>query len=417
MKIALRLLALTLLALAAAVLLGLAAALQDEPAVAEQSPIDHQDVARAVALLRLHDPRHNAFGFASTAVLGERDLDVLLNHGAHRWLGAASHVGLASGRATLRLSLPAAPNPFGRWLNVEVDLVETGALPVIESARLGRLPVPAWLAERAALGLAEQAGLGEELRLAAEVVRRVKFMPQRLLLSYVWRGDTSGRLLEALLSEAEQQRLRAYSDRLVEVAARAVPGWDVSLARLLGPLFELARARTAAGADAASENRAALVVLTLFANGRSVAAVWPGARGWPRARSLRVLLAGRDDSPLHFLVSAALAAEGTSPLSRAIGVYKEVADSRGGSGFSFNDLAADRAGTRFGELAVNDPQRLQARLSRGVGERDFMPEAADLPENMAEPDFVRRYGGVGAPRYGAMLAEIERRVGSLALYQ
>jgi hypothetical protein len=191
----------------------------------------------------------------------------------------------------------------------------------------------------------------------------------------------------------------------------------VSLARLLGPIFELARARTAAGAEAAAENRAALVVLTLFANGRSVAAVWPGARNWPRARPLRVLLAGRDDSPLHFLVSATLAAEGTSPLSRAIGVYKEVADSRGGSGFSFNDIAADRAGTRFGELAVRDPQRLQARLARGVGEREFMPEAADLPENMAEADFVRRYGGVGAPRYDAMMAEIERRVGGLALYQ
>ena len=32
----------------------------------------------------------------------------------------------------------------------------------------------------------------------------------------------------------------------------------------------------------------------------------------------------------------------------AIGVYKEVRDSRGGSGFSFNDMAANRAGTRFG---------------------------------------------------------------------
>ena len=39
-------------------------------------------------------------------------------------------------------------------------------------------------------------------------------------------------------------------------------------------------------------------------------------------------------------------------LSDVIGLYKEIEDSRGGSGFSFNDIAADRAGTRFGEKAV-----------------------------------------------------------------
>ena len=42
---------------------------------------------------------------------------------------------------------------------------------------------------------------------------------------------------------------------------------------------------------------------------------------------------------------------------------------RGGSGFSFNDLAADRAGTRFGDTAVSDAARLQARVARGVRPR------------------------------------------------
>ena len=102
----------------------------------------------------------------------------------------------------------------------------------------------------------------------------------------------------------------------------------------------------------------------------------------------------------------ALAAEGTGPLSKAIGIYKEVADSRSGSGFSFNDMAANRAGTRFGELAVAKPQHLQALLAGGVQEADFMPDVADLPEFMGEADFKRRFGGVGQPAYTTMMAEI-----------
>jgi hypothetical protein len=124
-------------------------------------------------------------------------------------------------------------------------------------------------------------------------------------------------------------------------------------------------------------------------------------------------LAGREDFPLHFLISAALAAEGTGPLSKAIGIYKEVADARQGSGFSFNDMAANRAGTRFGERAVAEAPQLQALLAGGVQEADFMPEVSDLPEFMNEADFARRFGGVGQPAYSKMMAEIESRVAAL----
>jgi hypothetical protein len=91
----------------------------------------------------------------------------------------------------------------------------------------------------------------------------------------------------------------------------------------------------------------------------------------------KVTLNGRTDSPQHFTISAALAAHAGSPLSDAIGLYKEVDDSRRGSGFSFNDLAADRAGTRFGDLATRSPasaRQLQQRVAFGIREPDFMPD-------------------------------------------
>ena len=102
-----------------------------------------------------------------------------------------------------------------------------------------------------------------------------------------------------------------------------------------------------------------------------------------------------------------------------MGIYKEVADSRGGSGFSFNDLAADRAGSRLGELAEGSQSArvLQARLRVPLTERVLMPETRDLPEFMPEPEFKRRFGGVGGPEYVRMLADIERRIAGLPLYR
>jgi hypothetical protein len=133
-----------------------------------------------------------------------------------------------------------------------------------------------------------------------------------------------------------------------------------------------------------------------------------------------VLLNRRDDFAKHFIVSAALAAYAGTPLSDAVGVYKEIADSRGGSGFSFNDIAADRASTRFGEWAAQSAasaRNLQQRLATGILERQVMPITEDLPEFMPEPEFKRRFGGIDAPAYKQMMAEIERRIAALALYR
>lgn len=412
--------ALLALVLVLALVLAAAAALQREPAVVLAAPVDHRDVARAVALLRAHDPKRVPAGRVNQLWLSERDLDVLLSHAGQRWLGAVGRVQVERGAATLLFSahVPALPllAPFGRWLNLELRLRETAALPAVEAARIGRLPLPAALVARLAPWLAARAGLAAEAQLAAEVVQRVRFAPQLVLVHYAWPGDGRQRVMATLLRPEDHERLRPYHLRIVELAARAEPAWQAPLADLLGPLFALARQRSADGADgadAAAENRAALVALTLYATGRGAGGVLPA--DWPRARPLRLLLAGRDDFPLHFLVSAALVAEGSSPLSQAIGLYKEVADARGGSGFSFNDMAANRAGTRFGELAVQDPVRLQAAAAAGLAERDFMPEVADLPEFLSQAELQRRYGGVGAPAYNALVAEIERRVDALPL--
>ncbi len=256
----------------------------------------------------------------------------------------------------------------------------------------------------------------DEGKLATDVVKRVTLLDAQVRIFYEWRDDTPERLRAALVPRADQDRMKAYSDRLVEITAKAGSVQSISLTQLMSPMFALAKQRTATG-DATKENRAAIVTLAFYSIGRGLSAIIPAAKDWPAPRALRVTLNGRDDFPQHFLVSAAIAAEAGSPLADAIGLYKEVEDSRGGSGFSFNDIAADRAGTRFGELAVKAPQKLQTTLAAGVHERDFMPDVSDLPEFMQEAEFKKRYGGVSAPAYSKMMANIEARVAARPLFR
>ena len=152
---------------------------------------------------------------------------------------------------------------------------------------------------------------------------------------------------------------------------------------------------------------------------RSLADIVPDAQTWPSATARTVTLNGRDDFAKHFMVSAVLSSNTGGPFADAVGIYKEVADSRGGSGFSFNDIAADRAGSRLGELAErrDSARRLQVRLSVPLTERMLMPETSDLPEFMPEPEFRRRFGGIGAPAYARMMADIDARIAALPLYR
>ena len=188
---------------------------------------------------------------------------------------------------------------------------------------------------------------------------------------------------------------------------------------MLTPVFSLAAERSVNG-DPVAENRAAILTLTLYTMGQAPGTVIPAGKEWPEPVRRLVTLNRRDDFAKHFIVSAALAANAGTTLSDAVGVYKEIADSRGGSGFSFNDIAADRAGTRFGEDATRSAEsakKLQQRAAAGVRELEIMPATDDLPEFMAEPEFMRRFGGIDAPAYKKMMAKIESRIGALTFYR
>ncbi|MFT5488570.1 MAG: hypothetical protein ACI9MU_003497, partial [Alphaproteobacteria bacterium] len=104
-----------------------------------------------------------------------------------------------------------------------------------------------------------------------------------------------------------------------------------------------------------------------------------------------------------------------------IGEAKEVQDATNKvSGFSFTDLAADRAGVRFAEVAtgsVDGARRMQEFLSRPVSEKQFFPQIRDLPEGLTAAQFKAQYGERDSAKYKGMVAEIDRRIASIPMYR
>jgi hypothetical protein len=347
--------------------------------------------------------------------LNEADLALLAHQGARRLNGLRVALDLQAGQAQVQGSLPWKLGPLKGWLNLQAQFEQTAALPALRSWQLGGLPLPRAWARPLLEAALQRLGALPSLDLVPELVQEVRFDDTQLHVRYVWQADTRRRLLAALTPLDEQARLRVYTELLAELTRRG-PGASVSLTTLMGPIFELARQRSLEH-DAAQENRAAVLTLALYVTGRNLSSVVPAAREWPQPRRLEVLLAGREDFPQHFLVSAFLAMEGSSPLTQAIGLAKEVQDANGGSGFSFTDVAANRAGQRFGELALHQPAQLQLRLARGLSEAMLLPPVNDLPEFLRQPEFEAFYGQVGSPPYQRVLADIERRLNALPLYR
>ena len=84
-----------------------------------------------------------------------------------------------------------------------------------------------------------------------------------------------------------------------------------------------------------------------------------------------------------------------------------------GSGFSFRDFAADRAGVRFANAATNSEKDAKAMQDFIMGKfilGNFLPAIDDLPENLTTEQFRMKYGSVGSGTYRQMIIDIEKRL-------
>jgi hypothetical protein len=226
---------------------------------------------------------------------------------------------------------------------------------------------------------------------------------------FVW-GTSTG------ISDDLYEDAQATGLYLLEVADE-IPAGDAGFERLMSMAFAFAE-DNAHGRDVVVFHRAAILALGAILGQEKVVTVAKreiNLAKLPEAQTLRhrITLYGRRDLSQHFWVSAALAVLSDESQSMTVGLAKEMMDSAGGSGFSFVDLTADRAGTLFAVAATRDEasaRAMQMRIRGGVVIGDFVPNPLDLPEGLSKDDFHAEYGGLGGEGTQKVVDEIRRRL-------
>ena len=204
--------------------------------------------------------------------------------------------------------------------------------------------------------------------------------------------------------------------------AEDVPNGDDGFASLVHAAFTFA-ADNSHGTDPVRPNQAAILALGVILGEDRVAETAKRQVDLDRSNKIaalrnRVTLRDRHDLSRHFWVSAALAILSDENRSMAVGIVKELMDATpGGSGFSFVDLTADRAGNLFAVAATRDPdsaRATQARIRNGIRISDLCPDVRDLPEGISRDEFQAEYGGLGGVETQKIVEEIHRRLATCA---
>lgn len=366
-------------------------------------------------------------------VIGEKEIDglfALMNRGAP-WLAGDATV--SPGGLDIAMTLRLPRNAFRNFINLRFGLNPSASGVSLSEASLGNIRVP---------GPAVLTGLQYGANLAfgddtgtrlLESVKTVRFRSDSVNLAILPLPDLKERLialsgrLETVRNDVallgDRETIGLYYTKLVELEPVFGGSRRTSLAVLMSSYFTHVRDRSGFG-DPVAENQAALLALAIYLGDlrfeRLTGPVRTGNLINHRPKSNTLTLNNRHDLLLHFIVSMGLKVVSDQGVAMAIGEFKELLDSnKGGSGFSFVDLGADRTGLMFAEMATGSEasaRHLQNILAANPAEDLFFPKFTDLPENMSSAEFARRYGNVTDPRYIDVVAEIDRRIAATKAY-
>lgn len=403
-------------------------AIEREPLVAYNDQATFDDISDAKDILKRFDPRMMSAASTTTVSATDKELSMAIGAALSRFSPLKARVDAYGDDIAVQgtAELPIPDTFLGRYLNVEAIVVESDSELVVRRLSVGAISVPGWIVKPVtiyALDWLMGQGKGEPTYASIRSVAvdqgtiTVAFQPPPNLVADV--KAAAGRAIHLGNADA----VRAYYAEIVEISARRRAGGALSLSAYLGPLFTLAEKRSATGSPV-DENRALILALAMYFGDsrfelllRDVDTKGLSDGGFDTGE---VKLERRHDWVQHFVTTAGIQVAAGSGISNFIGEAKEINDAEGPSGFSFTDIAADRAGVRFAEVATASEasaRRLQRTLAGGAEENDFFPKVGDFPEGLSEAEFKAVYGDINTETYNAMIRVIDRRIEGIALYK
>jgi hypothetical protein len=402
-------------------------AIQRTPLVRETDQPKFDNVDNAADILKRFDPRGMSPDQPTKVTIRDAEISAALSAALSRVGDANARVQAAADgvviQGTTKISL--LPSMLGEYVNVEARIKPSANELEVSSLSVGLLSVPGWVIKPVAIYLLDWfvgEGKGEPIYASVRSVEvdqdmiTIGVQPPQGFVADVKQAATKALQLD------NAEAIRSYYLTLLEVSSshQTTP---VSLSAYLGPLFAVAQERSQTNSPV-EENRALILALAMYFGDSRFQALLSDVKtadaidsGFPVEQ---VKLEQRHDWVQHFTTTAGIQVAAGSSVSNLIGEAKEVKDTEGPSGFSFTDIAADRAGVRFAEVATvseDSARALQNALAGDTHESIFFPRVGDLPEGLSEAEFKKRFGDVGAPGYTAQLKKIDGRIAAIPLYK
>ncbi len=391
----------------------------NEPDIAVAWTLTHDDIVRAKKIL--YEGSKTKPDEINTIELTQPDLNLAANYLLNRYRKSAVQIELKNDvlRFTVTMTLP--NNSLGHYLNISFRLgnENQSEIPSLTKFKAGKLLLPAKFAAFVIDNIIRHTSLNEYFILATRPIKSIKIDQQKVTISYYSSMKTMIQARDFLTQSSDNSNLDVYQKKLTEIVGQHDPAWRLSLADLLKPLFELALQRSTLE-NAIEENKLAIIAVNNYVNRKETKKFlsFPASKLTEEKR-YSTFLYKRIDLAQHFIGSAAITASVNGQVAKVVGEEKELSDAQGGSGFSFIDLAADKAGTRFGEMATSSPEnarKIQKAMSGIKNYSDFMPDPTDLPEHMDEAEFKQRYQSVDSATYQELSKQIDNRIAATPIY-
>lgn len=381
-----------------------------QPLIKAPYPLTASEHSRAKTIFKQVKSSHQAL---ELLILDTRDLNSSLNYLCNKYLLSGIQITIAGQRLDFIVTLVLPENSLWRYVNVKFQLSPPYHLADISHLQIGHLVIPDKITQILIQRLNHYRPFIHYYSLIKQHILALRIENKRLLISYVPHP------LSPLTQE--RQAIEFYAQKIVQIVAAQDPAQPLSLISLFNPLFKIAYQRSTLK-TAIKENKVVMMAVNEYVNRKEIQRYLPFQTTSAKQPYRSVMLYGRADLPKHFTTSAVLAMTANSSFALAMGVEKELRDrdAKHGSGFSFVDLASDRAGIKFSQVAIaslKSARQLQLTMAATQNDSAFIPKLDDFPENMGTKTFTRRFGSVYSAEYETVVAEIDKRIAALPIYQ
>ena len=397
--------------------------LHDAPLVNRPDPLSTEQITRVKVFINNNNISRFRSGETRSTSISEPDFNFFISYFLDRFNDQLhANAKLFENSIFLTSSLKLPTNPAGKYLNISAQFTKDEDSIIIDSLTIGKVHMPDFIArvllQRIHNIISERYN---EYTIAINSITDFQFNRGIASIDYVWHSDLTKKIKHRIATQVFPSKLHtrivAYSHLLSRVSL-TINESKPSLTSLLKPMFTHAIERSKSN-DPVEENRALLITLGAHMLGKNIPRLL-GDKSAPYIRYRHYYLHSRNDLSKHLLISSALTAMSDPEIAQVIGLEKELDDSNGGSGFSFVDLTADRAGVVLANMGLTSRNRakiLQQSLSQTQDESDFMPGITSLQEGIQEIDFKRAYGSTNSSEYNRVIRIIDQRIAQCSSYQ